>query len=146
MTLVSTVKDKLGADIPALAGAVDEVADLAALVTAGALPQRPKAAFVIPLGFDDRGAESASGLFTQAIEDAIGVVLVVQAPGDPKARRALSTVDELKDAVLASLAGWAPADAVGVLVPRRGRLVSVTAGAVIYQVDFALSNQLRIER
>lgn len=145
MTLVATVATRIAAQVPAL-GSIEYVADLAALVRENAMPQREVAAFVIPSGFDDKGGDSAAGLYTQLIDDAVSVVLCVKALGDPKAKRAVPAIDELKDAVVGALAGWAPDDVVGVFRPVRGRLVSVTKGLVIYQIDFTLLDQLRIER
>ncbi|MEX2480198.1 MAG: hypothetical protein WD928_04985 [Gammaproteobacteria bacterium] len=144
MTLVSDIKTRLEAEVTALTGRVDEVADLAVLVSTGALPQRNPAAFVVPLGFDGGTPDAAAGLYRQSTTETVGVILFVEAAGDPRARRALATVDQLKDAVVAAIAGWAPDDAIGVFVARRGRLVSVNAGTVIYQIDFSLMDQLRI--
>jgi hypothetical protein len=45
--------------------------------------------------------------------------------------------------VLAALGGFDPAEAIGVLRLQRGELVSLNAGAVIYQLDFAILTQLR---
>ena len=144
MSLVADVKERILANVPDLAGAVEEAADLAELVRQGALPQKPRAAFVLPLGFDARQADAASGIYRQSIDDVIGVVLVAQTAGDAKAQRALATIDALKDAVLAAVCGWAPVGAIGDFTARRGRLVSVAAGTIIYQLDFALQNQLRL--
>jgi hypothetical protein len=74
------------------------------------------------------------------------VVLFARAAGDVTGEKTLATIDSLEAAVLAALAGWGPAGAIDVLEPRRGRLVSVAAGAVIYQIDFAITEQLRISR
>jgi hypothetical protein len=144
MTLVAETVERIGGQVPALTGRVEEVADLTALVREGALPPHSPACFVVSLGFDAQKADAVTGMFRQTLNDVIGVVLVVQALGDPKARRAQGTIDELKKDLLAKLAGWKPASAIGVFEPRRGRLVSVTQGAVIYQIEFGLNTQLRI--
>ena len=144
MTLVADCKTRIEDQVAALAGRVEEVADLAALVAAGALPQRSPAAFVLPLGFDGGAGTAATGFYRQDKSETIGVILFVEAAGDPRAQRALATVDSLKDAVVAGVAGWGPDSAVGVFAARRGRLVSVTAGTVIYQIDFSLFDSLRI--
>lgn len=72
------------------------------------------------------------------------MILCVRSHGDAGARRAVPTVDMLKDQIIGVIAGWAPDDAVDVFNVTRGRLVSVTAGLVIYQIDFRLSDQLRV--
>jgi hypothetical protein len=146
MTLVETVKTQISAQVAALTGVLEEVAELSALVQQNALPQRLPAGFVIPLGCDGREPDAAAGLYRQSFREVIGVVLVAESAGDPKAKRALVKIDTLKDAVIAALAGWAPAEAIGVFVLLRGRLVSVVAGTVFYQLDFALDDQLRITR
>lgn len=146
MTLVADIATRLNAQVPALAGRVEYIADLAALVSEGALPQREVSAFVVPLGFDDRGGDSATGLHTQIVAEAVGVIVTVKALGDAKARKAIPTIDTLKDAVIAAIAGWAPDNVAGAFRVTRGRLVSVTKGLVIYQLDFALLDQLRIAR
>lgn len=143
-TLVEQVADRLDAEVPALKGCVEFIADLAALVTEGAMPQREVAAFVVDMGFDDQGGEAAAGMHTQMLADTIGVILCVRSRGDAKARRAVPTIDALKIAVIDVIAGWGPVDAIDIFSVVRGRLVSVTAGLVIYQIDFRLTDQLRI--
>ena len=96
------------------------------------------------LGFDGGRADAVTGMFRQDLTEVIGVVLIVQALGDPKALRAQATVDTLKIDIVNAVAGWRPEDAIGVFEARRGRLVSVTEGAVIYQIEFGLNTQLRI--
>ena len=144
MTLIAAVRERIESQVADLAGRVEEVADLAELVRRGALPQRSPAAFVIPLGFNALAADAVTGLFRQSLDDVVGVVLVVEAAGDPKAKRAIDKVDVLKDAVLVAMCGWGPAGAIGEFRAQRGRLVSVAAGTVIYQIDFAIQDQLRI--
>jgi hypothetical protein len=144
MTLVADIRQELGALVPALAGRVGAAIDLAELVRTGALPQQSPYAFVVPLGFDAGPADVATGLFRQPMTRGVGVVLFVSAPGDPRAEKALATVDTLEAEILEAICGKSPDDAIGVLSARRGRLVSLAAGTVIYQIDFALTDQLRI--
>ncbi|UFZ05458.1 hypothetical protein LQG66_03840 [Bradyrhizobium ontarionense] len=143
-TLVDNVSTRIDAVVPALKDRIEGIADLAALIAAGALPQREVAAFVVPVGFDDRGGESATSVHTQVLEESIAVILCVKALGDAKARRALPTIEQLTGAVIAAVAGWAPDDVAGVFRVVRGRLLSAEKGLVLYQLDFALLDQLRI--
>ncbi|RJF70869.1 phage tail terminator protein [Rhodopseudomonas palustris] len=145
-TLIESVADRLDTEVAALHKRIETIADLAALMSEGAMPQRDVAAFVVPLGFDDRGGDAAAGLHTQLIAESVGVILCVKSLGDAKARRAVPAVDGLKDQVIDALVGWAPDHVVGVFRTSRGRLVSVNKGLVIYQIDFVLVDQLRIER
>ncbi|MGL5166637.1 MAG: phage tail terminator protein [Afipia sp.] len=145
MMLIDEVVARLGANIAALTGRVEYVADLSALVDQGVLPQAATSAFVVPLGFDDQGGgTSAVGIHIQNILDSIGVILIVKSPGDAKARSALPKIDVLAADVIMTIAGWAPDSTSGVFEIKRGRMVSVMAGAVIYQLDFALTRQVRI--
>ncbi|MDD1534563.1 MULTISPECIES: phage tail terminator protein [unclassified Bradyrhizobium] len=143
-TLEKQVSDRLGAQVAALTGHVEDIAALAVLIAEGALPNADVCAFVVPLGFDDRGGESATGYHTQILDNAVGVILCIKARGDVKAKKALPTLAELKDAVIAAVAGWGPADAAGVFFVRRGRLLSAEGGLVLYQLDFSQTDQLRI--
>ena len=145
MTLVTDVRDELLASVEALADRVGTAADLAELIRRNSLPQKSPFAFVLPLGFDGGEPDAAAGLYRQGLTRSVAVVLFVEAPGDPRAEKALATVDTLEAAVLVAIAGKAPDEnAIGVLYARRGRLVSVAAGTVIYQIDFSLFDQLRI--
>ncbi len=144
MTLVDIVATRLGESVSQLAGRVEYIADLAALIDSGGLPQRDSGAFVIPLGLDGQGGESATGMFTQIVTESVGVVLYVKAPGDAKARKAVPAIDALSDLAIAAIVGWAPEESVGVFQLTRGRLLSATAGLVLYQLDFAILDQLRI--
>jgi hypothetical protein len=144
MTLVADIRQRILDKVAALDGRVDQVADLAELVRRNALPQKSPAAFCVPAGFDGGEPDAATGIYRQAWNETVGVVLYVEAPGDARASRAIDKVDELVAAIVGAVAGWAPADAIGVIAAVRGRLVSVDHGAVLYQIDFALSDQLRI--
>lgn len=143
-TLIDSVAARISSQVTALNGNVQQAAELAALVSAKALPQRLPAAFVLPLGFDFKDGSSAAGTYTALVQDMIGVVLIAESAGDARAVKAAATIDALKDDVLAAVSGWSPASAIGVFEPLRGRLVSVDAGTVFFQIDFALTNQLRI--
>ena len=143
-TLELLVAERIADQVPDLVGRIEDIAELAALIAAGALPQHDLFAFVVPLGFDDRGGESATGFHTQTIEDAVGVVLGVKARGDAKAKKAMPPITQLRNQVRDAVAGWAPTDSVDVFFVRRGRLLSADNGLVLYQLDFSLTDQLRI--
>lgn len=142
MTLVTDVKTRIET-VAGLRG-VDEAADLAAMIESGQLPQQTPWAYVLPLGFNGGAGDAVTGLFRQPYELVIGIVLVIQALDDAKGRKALATIDGIEQLLLAKICGWAPESAIGVFRALRGRLLSVAGGLVIYQIDFALQNQLRI--
>lgn len=127
-----------------LAGRVKSAADLSELVKTNSLPQSRPAAFVLPLGLRGGGAEAVTGLYRQAVDETVGIVLVLDAPGDAAGGRALPTIQSLRDFVINRICGWAPDDETGVFRLVRGDLVSLKGGIAIYQINFAISDQLRI--
>lgn len=144
-----SVTDRLKT-IPALANRVFGAAKLAELLKQGAVPQGTPAAFVLPLGLRGGTANAVSGLFRQGLQRLVGIVLVVRNQGDGTGEKALVELDPLIEAVIDLLAGWGPDDdqggAFGVFALARGELVSIEAGTIIYQLDFAIDDQLRIAR
>ncbi|ODR93526.1 hypothetical protein AUC70_11720 [Methyloceanibacter stevinii] len=146
--LVNPVIERLDAEIPTLQRRVAPAGELAALVNGGNLPQVMPAAFVLPLGLRGSEPDAATGLYRQDFNEIVGVVLMTNSAGDVRGGRALDKQDPLIAAVILALAGWAPdlPDVQGVFQLDRGRLVSLTAGTVTYQLDFSIRAQLRIER
>ncbi len=110
----------------------------------GNLPQVTPAAFVLPLGMRGGQPDAAAGMFRQFYDDVVAIVLVVEFAGDATGGRALPPIDALVRAIVDAMAGWGPGNQVGVFRLMAGRLVSVAAGTVIYQLDFAINDQLRI--
>jgi hypothetical protein len=145
MLLVDPVITRIDDEVPALKGRVEGAAELAALVREDALPQVMPAAFVVPVGLQGGRADAVSGLFRQNYVEVVGVVLIVAAAGDATGALALPELQDLVGAGVTAVCGWAPDAAVGVFELRRGALVSLNAGAVIYQLDFGINSQLRIE-
>src|SRR5438270_3591940 len=143
-TLVDSVATRIDDQVAVLKGAVQYVADLAALIAANAMPQREVTAFVVPSGFDGSEGQSTVNAHTQMLNRAVSVVLAVKALGDAGADKAVPRIDVREKAVLAAVAGWAPDNTVGVFNAIKGRLVSIESGIVLYQIDFALKDQLRI--
>ena len=142
---MQAVKDRLEV-IPALAGRVQGAAKLAELTARGPAAQADRAAFVLPLGLRGGRADAATGLYRQAVDRLVGVVLMVRNLGDATGEKATADLEPLIDAVITAIAGWAPDDAVGTYTLARGELVSIAAGTITYQLDFALEDQLRIVR
>lgn len=140
---MAPVKDRLEA-IPALAGRVQGAAKLAELTQRGAAAQADRAAFVLPLGLRGGQADATAGLFRQQIDQLVGVVLMVRNLGDATGEKAAGELEELVDDVIRAIAGWAPDEAIGVFVLVKGELISIAAGTITYQLDFALQDQLRI--
>lgn len=144
MTLVAAVKARLEAEVGGLAKRVQEAAELSELVRRNQLPQATPAAFVLPLGLRGGGADAATGSFRQAVDETVGVLLVVRSAGDATGARSLPAIDALIEETVGALAGWAPDDQIGVFRVARGALVSLREGAIIYQLDFTIEDQVRI--
>lgn len=139
------VKDLLET-IPRLKQRVFGAVKLGEQMERGSLIQSGSAAFVLPLGLRGGTADAATGLFRQSLDRLIGVVLVLKNVGDTTGEKALLELDPLIEDVIELLAGWAPDDAFGVFTLARGELVSIAAGTITYQLDFAIEDQLRIAR
>jgi hypothetical protein len=129
----AVVEARLIAACPVLTGRVGTALQLADAMARNALPQITPAAFILPLGLRGGAANAAAGLYRQAIDRFLGVVLVVRSAADPLGQ-------------IAAIAGWAPDEAIGVYRLTRGELVSLAGGVATYQLDFALDDQLRIAR
>lgn len=147
--LVADLVARISTLVPQLAKRVETAAELSELVKRKALPQASPFAFVLPLGLQARNeGEAGAGAFVQNVDEAFAVVLFVRAAGDITGGRALPSIDVLVWAVIEAVCGWGPPEpedrAVGVFHLRRGQLLSAEAGAVIYQLDFGLQQQLRI--
>lgn len=141
--MLQEVIARLEASVPALVGRTEGAMQFADLMKRNALPQATPAAFVLPLGLIGGAADAATGAFTQMVDQAVGVVLVIRS-FDRTGARAADPLEALIADVLAALLGWGPDTAVGVLRLARGGIISMASGAVVYQLDFALADQLRV--
>lgn len=141
--LVGEVIARLAERVPELAGRIEGAAELSALMRENRLPQVTPAAHVLPLGLRGLQADAAAGAFRQAVDETVAVVLTWRGY-EPTGARALAPLDALIGAVIEALAGWGPAAASGVLRLARGQLVAINAGTIVYQIDFTLTDHLRI--
>lgn len=119
------------------------VADFTALLKQNALPQQTPAAHVVPTGIRGGKPDVSAGVFTQPTTEAIAVILTLRS-NDQAGERALGDVGALVEKVIAGLAGWAPSDELGVFQLERGSVLDLSAGTLVYQLDFSISDQLRI--
>jgi hypothetical protein len=122
---------------------VNGVADFTTLLKQNALPQQTPAAHVVPTGMRGGKPETATGVFTQPTSEAVAIILTVRS-NDQAGERALEAVDALIESTIAALAGWAPNDELGVFQLERGSVMNMSAGALVYQLDFSIADQLRI--
>ena len=140
--MIDAVITRLKDQVAGLGGRVEGAAGFTALMQQNALPQSTPAAHVLPLGLQGGAAQSSAGAFTQMFDEALGIVLTVRAH-DQTGAKALEKVSQLIREVIAALIGWGPDDEIGVFRLSRGQLVSIRAGALVYQLDFIITDQLR---
>lgn len=144
--MIDPIIQRLSADVPALTGRVKGAMDFGRLVEAGQVPPVTPAAFVLPAGIHGGKPVAVTGAFVQDTEEMVSVMLALRVH-EVTGQAGIDPLKALIDAVLVSLCGWAPVpDAQDVLRLLRGALVSLTAGLVVYQLDFAITDQLRIAR
>jgi hypothetical protein len=138
----TAVQARLADRVPALR-VIEDALSLAALVRAGTLPQQSPAAYVIPGGMVGGEANSAAGAYVQNVREITSVVLSVLTHS-AAGRGHSAGVDVILRDILAAICGWGPATSPGVYELVRTTLDSMAAGAVVYRIDFALNDQLRI--
>lgn len=144
--MAGEVEARLVAACPVLTGRVGTALQMADAMARGALPQVTPAAFILPLGLRGGAANAAAGLYRQAVDRFLGIVLVVRSAADPLGQRVVDELQPLIEGTIGAIAGWAPEDAIGAYRLTRGELVSLAGGAATYQLDFSLDDQLRIVR
>jgi hypothetical protein len=132
--------------MPELAGRIGHAGEFSRLMEKGQLPQLSPYAFILFGGINGGRADASSGLFRQGIVETVNIVLVVRSAGDPLKNKAVDEATPLVRKSIEALAGWGPDGAPGVLVLRRAALVGSAQGVLLFQIDFELDDQLRIER
>lgn len=143
--MLGRLSDLVGT-VPALTGRVHSAAKLAQLRQQNQLPQNCPAAFVLPTGLRAGRANAATGLFRQPVEWFESVVLAVRAQNDATGAAALTQIEPIIMATIGAVAGEDHPDRIGVYVLASGDLLSLDAGLLIYQLDFAIEDQLRFVR
>lgn len=141
--MIGPVIDRLKTQVPELSGRIEGAAEFAALMRQNALPQVTPAAHVLPLGLRGGQAQTGAGAFRQEVEEVVAVLITLRAHSRT-GREVLPDLDALIRKVIDVIAGWGPDDAIGVFRLARGQLVTMSAGTMLYQLDFALTDQLRI--
>lgn len=138
------VIDRLKERVAAFSGRVEGVASLVQLIQQNQLPGVTPAARVMASALQGGQPDSSAGLFRQSFDQTVTVYLVfrnVQGTGGNE----LDRFDDVLWAVIHALCGWAPEETVGVFRLLRGQVVNMTAGTLLYQIDFAIGDQLRIQ-
>jgi hypothetical protein len=141
--MISAIKSRLEAEIPTLANRIQGAVAFAELMQTKNLPQQTPAAYVVPLGLQGGAVAASSGAFTQMLAETIGVILIVRTH-DLTGDKELTSIEGLIKQAINAIAGWSTNDEVGVFQVSRGQLVNMSAGTIVYQLDFSISDQLRI--
>ncbi|WP_436399306.1 phage tail terminator protein [Roseobacter sp. S98] len=141
--MIAAFRTRLGSEIPELTGRVRGAGNLAELTRARQFPQVTPAAHVLPAGMQGGEPDAMSGAYTQDISEGVSVVLTVR-DSSPEARRVLDDLRGFILRIIEAIVGWAPENSVGVFRFVRAELVSSQQGTFIYQIDFAIADQLRI--
>ncbi|MEQ1499142.1 MAG: hypothetical protein ABL914_10810 [Novosphingobium sp.] len=144
MIRIDEVRARIEELVSDLKGRLEGAAQFAELIDKNRMPQVTPAGFVLPGGLTGGGAEMMAGKFVQNFREGVIVVVMVRVAGDPLAMRAIDEASPIIRAVVQAICGWGPDDAPGVFVLERGELVGAKDGALIYQIDFSLNDQLRI--
>lgn len=143
MDAVTFIRDRIGAEVPTLTGRIEGAMAFAELMRQNSLPQVTPAAFVLPLGLQGGAVDAVTGIFRQEVREIVGVMLVLRSfsrTGD----KAIPELEELIEAVVNAVAGIEMPGTTGIFSLARGSIVSMTAGTIVYQLEFQLSDQLRI--
>lgn len=141
--MISAIVTRLEASIPALQGRIRQAAEFQALMESNSLKGANSGLYVLPTGLRGGQAEAVTGAFVQSIEEMVAVVVFL--PSHDKAGAAkLGLIQDLTRQVITAIAGWEPENTIGPFRLLRGAMLNVGAGALVYQIDFALTDQLRI--
>lgn len=119
-------------------------ADFASVVEHNRLPTTTPVAYVLFAGMIGGQASASAGMFIQNVGEGVAVILADRITGDPLGDKALRDISPLVGDVIEAVCGWAPDDAIGVFELRSAELVGAKDGALIFQLEFTLNDQLRI--
>lgn len=153
--LVEDTIARLSSEVDELGGGrLQGALELTELLRTNVLPNAPSWGFVFHNGIAGFSAEMMTGAFLQAAEEIVSIVLGIRKAGDATGKRIAPELHVLVWKSIFALAGWAPegeapededgTTPTGVYVLRRGRVVSLKDGTALYQLDFAISQQIRV--
>jgi hypothetical protein len=145
MLEAQTIIDRLKTEVPSL-GSVEGAAELAALLAAPPQVWTKPRAHVVSLGIRGGPVVAAAGGFIQSIEWTFAVYLTFVAHGDRRGARAMVDVTATQNDVILALCGWEPPETAiaGQMRLTRAYLAELKPGTIVYAVEFAVADQLRI--
>jgi hypothetical protein len=137
--IIARLRDK----VPGL-GEVSGAIELAALLEAKPQPRPKPIAHVVPAGLRGGTPRDVTGGFIQAIDVSFAVFVTFATVNDPKGAKAQAVVDVLLVEIIAAICGWAPLRTTGVFRLLGAGPRQVKPGLVVYAIEFAIQDQLRI--
>jgi len=143
MLSVAAVKARLQTLSTTVLRRVDGAADYMALRRANALPQVTPCAHVLPGALRGGSREDTAGSYIQDYEETVNVMVTIRG-NDPEGQKALTSLDPIITAIIGTLCGWAPVAGVGDFRLVRGSVAAIDAEALIYLLEFAIPQQLRL--
>lgn len=144
MFRLDDVRARIEERVPALSGRMENAGQFGQLIERNQLPQVTPAGFILPGGLAGGQAEAMTGMFIQSFDETVSIVLADRVAGDANGSKALDGITPLVRDVVNAVCGWGPDDAIGVFILRSGELVGSQAGVLVFQLDFSMSDQLRI--
>ncbi len=141
--VAEAVIERLKERVSLLENRVEGAAHLAQLMASNNLPQITPAANVISSGLAGREAGASAGFFTQGFDETITVYLTFRNV-QGKGARTIDLYLPVRQAVIEAICGWSPADTVGVFRLVAARTENMQTGTLLYRIDFAIGDQLRI--
>lgn len=144
MIRLGEVRTRIEEQVPDLAGRLGNAGQFSQLIERNQVPQVTPAGFVLLGGLTGGQGEVMTGLFRQFFQERILVVLAVRVAGDVLGEAGIDEATPLVRAVINAVCGWAPGDALGVFDLGSAELVGSKDGALLFQIDFTLNDQLRI--
>ena len=141
---LSDIRDRITTRVPDLANRLGSAGQFSKIIEQRQMPQQTPYGFVLPGVIQGGSAEAATGIFRQSISNTLMVVLFIRVAGDALGDRGLDEVEPLVGEVITAVCGWGPDTAPGVFVLAKAELVGSDRGTLIYQIDFSLNDQLRI--
>lgn len=140
----AAVRDRIETRVPPLAKRMGLATDYGKLIETNQVPQITPAGYVLPGLIRGEAVTSMTGMYVQHVTEGVKVLLFVRVAGDALGQKGQDEAEPLVRAVIENLAGWGPADAFGVLVLVSAELVGSARGNLVFEIDFALADQLRI--
>lgn len=144
MIRLDDVRERIAAMVPALEGRLGNAAGFNRVIERNQVPQITPAAFVLFGGIQGGAARAATGMFVQDFSEVVTVVLMDRVSGDALGDKALRDITPMVGDIIEAVCGWAPDDAVGVFALKLAELAGVTGGALVFHIEFYLTDQLRI--